>query len=195
MFELVSIRNREITQHLEVFTTLDSRCSGPTEPKGWDGNDYDAVCQYHTSDITLRQVVLPDPGSYQFTRYKRIFGETPGGTYFFQNVGGVLGYDQRYTSGYIPRGFVGWHLDSYVDAWCLMFVYNAVGNGWFKYHDPTTDRIVTIHDQPGWTVKAEKLDRQDVWHCARADSERYFLALMYQDQDHWRRAIDTLQSP
>jgi len=55
---------------------------------------------------------------------------------------------------YPPGGFISWHNNANAAAYNLIFTWSENGNGWFKYIDPDTKRVVTVKDEPGWQCKA-----------------------------------------
>jgi len=54
---------------------------------------------------------------------------------------------------YPPGGMISWHNNANASAYNLIFTWSENGDGWFKYVDSKTKKIVTIHDHPGWQFK------------------------------------------
>jgi hypothetical protein len=65
-----------------------------------------------------------------------------------------------------------------------MFTWSNSGNGYFKYLDNTTGKIVTIQDKPGWQCRHYYFGKKDelnnnCWHAAYAGEDRITLAYKF----------------
>ena len=129
--------------------------------------------------------------------YNAIVGESEGGAYLFNKLKPLTDFDEYYTSGYDPRGFVGWHSDGDIGGWYIMMTYNSQGQGFFRYYDKDTDSVVTMPDTPGWMVRAMELpnDPERVfWHCAAADSPRFTFILLFKDHAKFVAAVKLFEN-
>lgn len=195
MLENIIVKNKTILEHFDHFTSL-SMSDGDSFAKGWDGTNYDDICEYSTSDATIKSILI-DKTTLKKYSFNRIWGETEGGTYFRETVGKLLEYQRYYTSAYVPKGFVSWHADDDIAGYYLMFSYTESGKGFFKYRDPVTGLVVRFDDSPGWMVRSGKLgteDKEVVWHCAAAEEERYTILFMYDDKETFDKAVRTLET-
>lgn len=85
---------------------------------------------------------------------------------------------------YPPGGFVGWHTNWNANCYQILFTWSKSGNGYFKYLDNTTGKIVTIHDKPGWQCRHYYFGKKDedddhCWHAAYAAEDRITLAYKF----------------
>ena len=195
MLETIIVKNKTILEHFNHFTKL-NLTDGDSFAKGWDGSDYDDICEYSTSDATI-EAIIKDKTTLKKYSFNRIWGETEGGTYFRETIGKLLEYQRYYTSAYVPKGFVSWHADDDIAGYYLMFSYTKSGKGFFKYRDPNTNQIVNLNDNPGWMVRSGILGTKEnevLWHCASAEQDRYTILFMYDDEEKFNRAVKTLET-
>jgi hypothetical protein len=87
-------------------------------------------------------------------------------------------------SYYPPGGFVGWHTNYNASAYQILFTWSKSGNGYFRYLDQKTGRIVTIKDKPGWQCRhyyfgSETEPEHVCWHSAYAGEDRITLAYKF----------------
>ena len=148
-----------------------------------------------TSEQYLQDLIAQrDPGNIQHS-VNFIFGETPAAAEFFKEIREVVNYDQYYTSGYVPHGFVGWHSDGDVEGWYIMITYCTGSQGFFRYKDG--DSIVTLNDQPGWAVRTVELKKDYdnmFWHCALSQVPRYTFLMSFDDYDKFLVATEALEN-
>tara|TARA_R110000868_G_scaffold106939_2_gene292901 strand:- start:531 stop:1205 length:675 start_codon:yes stop_codon:yes gene_type:complete len=88
---------------------------------------------------------------------------------------------------YPPGGFVGWHTNWNANCYQILFTWSKSGKGYFKYLDNETDKIVTIHDVPGWQCRYYYFGRKDeidnhCWHSAYAGEDRITLAYKFENK-------------
>jgi hypothetical protein len=100
---------------------------------------------------------------------------------------------------YPPNGFIGWHNNANASAFNLIFTWSETGDGWFKYIDPKTGKLVTMDDSPGWTLKAgyfgEYGSGKVVYHAARTYCTRMTLSyVLGHDKDYWQDCIDHINN-
>lgn len=96
---------------------------------------------------------------------------------------------------YPPQGFIGWHNNANASAYNLIFTWSETGDGWFKFIDPKTSELVTIHDEKGWNLKAGYFGSYGsgnvVYHAARTNCYRMTLSyVMEHDENYWQDCID-----
>lgn len=88
---------------------------------------------------------------------------------------------------YYPEyGFIGWHTNENASGLNLLFTFNQEGNGWFKYQDPQTGKIIQLDDGKGWHAKLGYFGKSNdkdniIWHCAYNESPRITLAFIIPD--------------
>ena len=88
---------------------------------------------------------------------------------------------------YPPRGFVGWHTNWNANAYQVLFTWSKDGDGYFKYRDSRTGKIVTIQDKPGWQCRHYYFGHKDepeeyhCWHAAYAGCDRLTLAYKFEN--------------
>lgn len=185
------IKNRQILEWLDEFTSKDCIEGVQSYAKGWDGSHYEEVKTYSTCDETLIET-LKDRNYLQKFSYNKIFGETEGGIFFKSTVGKKLSIQRYYTSAYVPKGFVGWHADDDIAGYYLMFTYSKSGQGFFKYRDPKTTEIHTLFDTTGWMLRVGKMGNTEndmLWHCAAAEDDRYTFLMVYEDQGSYMNCL------
>lgn len=139
-----------------------------------------------TSEQYLKDMIAAQDPGHITHGVNFIFGETPGAEHFLKNFKEVVNFDQYYTSGYVPHGFVGWHSDGDTGGWYLMVTYCTGDQGFFRYYDRDNDSIVTLEDQPGWAVRTVELKKDYdnmFWHCALSHQPRYTFLLLFNDYD------------
>ncbi len=160
-----------------------------------DENNYKEYSEIMTSDQCLKDKInMRDAWSITH-RVNFLFGETPGACYFLDNFKKITNYDHYYTSGYSPYGFVGWHSDADVNGWYLQVTYCTGDQGYFRYYDRECDKIVTLKDTSGWTVRAVELKKDYdnmFWHCIVTSQPRYSFLLFFDDKDKFLLAQKAL---
>lgn len=96
---------------------------------------------------------------------------------------------------YPPQGFIGWHNNANASAHNLIFTWSESGDGWFKFIDPKTSELITIHDEKGWNLKAGYFGAYGsgdvVYHAARTNCYRMTLSyVMAHDENYWKDCVD-----
>jgi len=101
---------------------------------------------------------------------------------------------------YPTGGYMGWHHNANASGYNLLLSWSKEGKGYFRYQDPITKEVVTMHDTPGWTCKAgyygawHEPDRI-YWHCASAEhEERFTLGYIIPHQGMWQDMVDDIES-
>lgn len=97
---------------------------------------------------------------------------------------------------YPPEGCISWHTNENAPGKNLILTYSEDGQGWFRYRDPKTGEIVTIHDDPGWNAKMGEFGSAQgtkVWHCARNHTTRLTLGYIIADNDMWDDVREELE--
>jgi len=85
---------------------------------------------------------------------------------------------------YPPEGFVGWHTNHNSPSYQILFTWSETGDGYFRYQDPKTKEIVTLHDKPGWNVRVHYFGSESepdylFWHCAYTKCDRFSFAYKF----------------
>ena len=114
-------------------------------------------------------------------------------------LGPILSTNHSAVKMYYPEGgYMHWHNNHNVSGYNILLTYTKNGQGWFKYRDPKTRQIITMHDEPGWTAKAgyygsnAELDRI-YWHCARAYEDRFTLGYVIHHEEFWQMMCDDIE--
>ena len=102
---------------------------------------------------------------------------------------------------YPKGGYMGWHHNANAAGYNILLSWSEKGTGYFRYQDPITKEIITLHDTPGWTCKVgyygpfSEPDRI-IWHCASAEhEERVTLGYIIPHIGMWESMIEDIQSP
>lgn len=162
--------------------------------KGFELHDYDVALQAAVSDETLNEHLNSNKSIFKL-KYNKIIGNTQAGIYFHENMKKIIDFDEFYTSGYIPKGFDRWHTDADVIGYAMLFSYSEKGDGYFKYRDPITSDINTIHDDIGWMVRGMYYGDEPnttLWHCVASNCFRVTFILIFHSQDKYDRAVEFL---
>ena len=189
----LKINNPQIRAVLEKTQT--KKFDVKSRAKGFKEEDYDAVSAYSTSDTYLSKKMLANKVNIEFA-YNIIIGETEGGSYLLSNLKPILNFGKFYTSGYDPRGFVGWHDDTDIYGYYIMLTLCTSDDGFFRYCKNDTHEIITVRDKVGWLVKGVKLgyNEDDVfWHCALTNSPRYTFLLHYEYENDFKKAMEIVE--
>lgn len=85
---------------------------------------------------------------------------------------------------YPPGGFISWHNNANASGYNLIFTWSEKGEGWFKYVDPETQKVVTVEDKPGWQCKAAYFGgfhepEKIFYHAAKSDCWRLTLSYVF----------------
>lgn len=102
---------------------------------------------------------------------------------------------------YPKGGFMGWHHNANASGKNLLISWSEEGKGYFRYQNPITKEIVTMHDTPGWTCKVGyygtlKEPDKIYWHCASAEHEkRITLGYIIPHEGMWEDMSYDIQSP
>lgn len=190
----INVKNKQINQIYKETQSMDLDAGQTLRDRGFV--DYDSCVEHACSEEYLANKLHNNDIGFHIEHSSNILiGETPGGEYLLNKFKDILHYDQYYTSGYVPRGFVGWHSDEDISGWYLMITYSPAGAGFFRYRNNITGKIVTLPDTPGWMTRAVELpsDRDRVfWHCAAADNNRYTFLLLYKNYNAFESAVNML---
>jgi hypothetical protein len=87
---------------------------------------------------------------------------------------------------YPPEGFVDWHTNWNNSSYQILVTWSETGEGYFRYKDPATGEIITLHDKPGWNVRyhyfgSKKEPDHVLWHCAYTKCDRFSFAFRYKN--------------
>lgn len=100
---------------------------------------------------------------------------------------------------YPKGGYMGWHHNANAPGYNILLSWSKDGSGFFRYQDPITKEIITIHDTPGWTCKVGyygKWSEPDriYWHCASAEhEERITLGYVIPHEGLWTSMCEDIQ--
>jgi len=79
-----------------------------------------------------------------------------------------------------PAGsYMGWHTNSRVPGWRVYINYaEEPGKSFFRYRDPLTKEIVTLHDKE-WNLRIFRItSEQPIWHTVYSDTNRFSFGYM-----------------
>ncbi len=100
---------------------------------------------------------------------------------------------------YYPKGgFMDWHNNANCPGYNILFSYNREGDGFFRYQDPITKKIVTMQDPVGWSAKVGYYGSWNepdkiYWHCAKSNSDRLTFGYVIPDFNMWQMMIDDIR--
>lgn len=101
---------------------------------------------------------------------------------------------------YPKGGYMGWHHNANASGYNILLSWSKEGTGYFRYQDPITKEIITMHDTPGWTCKVGyygKITEPEriYWHCANAaQEERFTLGYIIPHLGMWEDMCADIQS-
>lgn len=114
-------------------------------------------------------------------------------------IGSFLGsYVNALTMAYPDKGYIGWHHNGNASGYNILMTYSQDGDGCFKYFDRKNNQIITLKDEPGWTVKVGYYPNQRTqsdrvyWHCAETKKQRISVAWVLDHRDMWENMINTI---
>lgn len=191
MIETVILKNRDIMGILNTTTTKDLFGNSLSKSRGFADEEYDSISEYAVSPSYLQKRLETKTPKIELA-HNLIIGETEGGKYFLDNLRN-LEFTNFYTSGYSPKGFVGWHSDTDIPGWYIMLSYSTEGKGFFRYLD--NGEIITLADSTGWMIRTFKLGETDedaVWHCALTTCTRYTFLLHFDSIEGFEQALNKL---
>jgi hypothetical protein len=100
---------------------------------------------------------------------------------------------------YPPGGFISWHHNANAPGYNIIFTWSENGKGWFKYKDPKTKEIVTMHDKVGWNCKMGYFGSYHepdkiFYHSAYTDCVRISIAYIFsQAENFWKDVIEDIE--
>lgn len=86
---------------------------------------------------------------------------------------------------YPCNGYIGWHTNENAAGHNLVFSYCQDEEGWFKYQDPKTKKIITLKNKLGWTAKFGYYGNTEdtiLWHCAYNKKPKITLAFLIRNK-------------
>lgn len=187
----ITITNNQVLQVLE--DTKHKEFNFACRCKGFSYEDYEKISTFSTSEEYLDKV-LDSAEKIEYS-YNNIIGETIAGKYLLDKLKPILNFEKYYTSGYDPKGFVGWHHDADILGYYIMLTYAEGTSGCFKYRDTTSNEVIVINDIEGWHAKGVKIGTRldDIfWHCAITTDKRYTFLLHYSKKQDFEKAIKIL---
>lgn len=195
MIDVLPIENNQILYILMRAETMDMSGIQPCRNRGFDMDNYNYHKDYAVSNEYLNlRLENPKDSKIHFS-YNNIIGESEGGEYLLKNLRLILDFDNFYTSGYDPYGFVGWHSDTDIYGHYITFAYQDTTPGVFRYRDIDTNEIKDYINVPGWNVFSFTLGKgkdDAVWHCAYSDSKRYTFLLHFNTKEKFEKALQKL---
>lgn len=188
MIEKLDIKNRQIQR---ILSNSESMYFGDKcRIRGFVENEYELVKNYSVSESYLQRRLHTNKINIEHS-YSMIIGESEGGSYVLDSLRTFLNFDNYYTAGYYPKGYVGWHDDVDINGYYIMLTYCTSNTGFFRYRDPETEEIITCNDEIGWLAKGVKLgtsEKEILWHCAVSDTPRYTFLLHYTEYEKYNTA-------
>ena len=109
-----------------------------------------------------------------------------------------LGARNQAVNVYYPcEGFMGWHNNWNASGYNILLSYSKNGNGFFRYRDPLTKKIITMHDRKGWSCKVGYYGRgrepdKVYYHCAGTHEPRITLGFVIPHLEMWRDMIEDI---
>jgi len=94
-------------------------------------------------------------------------------------------FDQKVLGVIYPAsGYMSWHTNSDDFGHNVLLTWSENGNGFFRYQDPITKKIVTMQDKPGWNCKVGYFGKHTepdklFWHCCSTDELRISVAWIF----------------
>jgi len=197
LIETIDIKNQIVIDTIRLCEKLSFKQS-TLRYKGFQEKDYDYYLNYSTSPEHLQELLNKQNDSpIHLYAVNSLIGESQAGTYLIQRLKPFLKFDDYYTAGYDPYGFVGWHTDTDISGYYIMMTYCPKGDGFFRYY--LNDNIINLVDTPGWMTRGIKIpDRKDIafWHCAAAKSSRFTFLFVFKKLEKYILAKSILsQSP
>lgn len=189
----LDVQNTEILAILNNAANMNLRDNVDTKSRGFEHDEYDIISQYAISKSYLNERMKNDSSRIAYAT-NSIIGETTGGKYLLDSLLPILNYETFYTSGYDPKGFVGWHSDTDIFGYYIMLSYSESGDGLFRYFSGSD--IITLQDNKGWMVRMMTLGstKDDaVWHCASTNCPRYTFLLHFNDKEKYNKAVKIIQ--
>jgi len=189
----LDVQNTEILAILNSAANMNLRDNADTKSRGFEHDEYDIISQYAVSKSYLNERMKNDSSRIAYAT-NSIIGETTGGKYLLDSLLPILNYETFYTSGYDPKGFVGWHSDTDIFGYYIMLSYSESGDGLFRYFSGSD--IITLQDNKGWMVRMMTLGstKDDaVWHCASTNCPRYTFLLHFNDKEKYNKAVKIIQ--
>jgi hypothetical protein len=174
----------------------------PNKEKYWSFNDSDTSMtdgEYYCSDESLEKKLSKGkdhegfPEEYLAQPISKMVEEDPEIWMHFRNkvkfdfAKEIGAHSSALLSYYPPGGHVGWHTNWNANAYQVLFTYSKTGDGYFRYLDKVTDKIVTIQDVKGWQCRHYYFGRVEeenshCWHSAYAGGERLTLAYKFSNK-------------
>lgn len=197
MIYKIKINNSKILNCLKEAEFSDISGSENCRIKGFIEKDYGIVKDYSTSESYLNSRIkdFDDTGRINFAQNK-IIGETMGSKALLGNLKTMLKYDFYYTSGYDPKGFVGWHNDMDMHGWYISLVYQKIDEGFLHFRNPKTKTIEKYINPVGWSSFCYKIepDKENaLWHCAWSDTPRFTFLLRFLSEERKNNAIKFME--
>lgn len=209
--QVLQLKNQKIMEILsfiddiignEKFNTLlDHRSQLRTTNQPW----------HPTSEGYLRNA-LKDPFGYQYptdalgTDLERLIdyddvAKQKNLRNLIRELGVFLGAPRLALTVFYPdNGYIGWHHNGNANGYNILFSYSKNGDGCFYHYDYDLDKIISIHDQPGWNVKAgyyPKLKNKEdkvYWHSAGNKTQRVTIAFIIDHKLLWQDMIDEIEN-
>ena len=194
----VVIKNKKLLKQLDQFTDIFFSIDGYDDKKYWVRDPADAVTNgelYCSDEYFHKQKALGDahtgfPEQHFSQPVGRMAVEDPDKWRGIRDLvrmrfAETLGVHSAALFNYYPKGgHVGWHTNWNAPAYQILFTWSRTGDGYFRYHDPVKDEIVTIQDTKGWACRhyyfgAKAEPEHHCWHAAYAGCDRITLAYKF----------------
>lgn len=194
MTEVVIKNNQFLNKLEEIRTSLFSLDTfGSSDYDFFEPDDAKQKGKYYTSDeylieVKSREEDMGFPSEHFSHPMGRVAKNNPK---IFKKFYESVKYDFAQELGasanalfnyYPPGGFVGWHNNWNASAHQILFTWSESGDGYFKYQDKETNKIVTIPDVEGWQARHYRFGRKEserCWHAAYTGCRRITLAYKF----------------
>lgn len=85
---------------------------------------------------------------------------------------------------YPANGYMSWHTNADAPGYNVLMTWSETGKGFFRYQDPITKEIITMHDKPGWNCKVGYFGKHTetdklFWHCCGTEELRVTVAWVF----------------
>jgi len=196
MISIINVNNNQLLYWLYQTEKLNLSGTQPNRVRGFTMNNYETVKEYAISEEYLKLRLENAANGTIEHSYNKLIGETEGGKYLLDNLNKLIKYDSFYTSGYDPKGFVGWHSDSDISGYYISLVYQTKGTGILRNRNPVDGTIEDSIQNEGWNIFAHKLgsnEKDAVWHCAVSDEPRYTFLVKFNTEEQQLNAIKIME--
>lgn len=97
---------------------------------------------------------------------------------------------------YPPGGFIGWHDNRDVPGYTVLFNWSETGNGFYRYRDSETHKVITIPDKIGWSCKTGYYGDGPLstFHCAATKEPRWSIAFYIRNKELRDELVEEIEN-